>query len=121
MRFSVGFKIFGIAIFLALVMLVASITADLRVRDAVKRVGSLATVLIPLSDRITEVQASALDEEKLIRTLAEDVLRNVRRHAHLVEAAAPPRPDRRSCPGTRRTGGYAVLEAGRVPVEGAVE
>jgi class 3 adenylate cyclase len=65
MRLSVGFKIFGIAIFLALalVMVVASITADLRIRDAAKRVGALATVLIPLSDRIAEVQASALREE----------------------------------------------------------
>jgi class 3 adenylate cyclase len=70
MRLSVGFKIFGIAIFLALVMVVASISADLRIRDAAKRVGALATVLIPLSDRIAEVQASALREEvRILRVI----------------------------------------------------
>lgn len=63
MRFSIGLKIFGIAVLLAVVMMVAAVLSEIRVREAAVRVTALAEHLIPLAGKAGELRAIALREE----------------------------------------------------------
>jgi class 3 adenylate cyclase len=69
MRFSIGSKIFGIAVFLALVMVVAALLSETRVREAEIRIDVLAERLLPLADKVGKLRAMALREEMRFRRL----------------------------------------------------
>lgn len=63
MRFSIGLKIFGIAVLLAVVMMVAAVLSEIRVREAAVRVTALAEHLIPLAAKADELKTIVLREE----------------------------------------------------------
>lgn len=63
MRFSIGVKIFGIAVFLTGVMIVASILSESRVRDAQLRIDVLADHLLDLADQAGDLRILALEEK----------------------------------------------------------
>lgn len=69
MRFSIGFKIFGIAVFLAVVMFIAAFLSEMRVRQAEIRIDVLADHLIPMSEKSSELRTLALQETIRFRNL----------------------------------------------------
>ena len=63
MRLPIAFKIFGIAGFLAVLMIAAAVMSELRVREANRRVHALAGYLLPISDLAADFRAVTLEEE----------------------------------------------------------
>lgn len=69
MRISIGFKIFGITVFLAAVMVVAAFLSESRIRSAQLRVEALAVDVLPLADLVSELRTIALRQEMGLRAL----------------------------------------------------
>tara|TARA_R110002110_G_scaffold216406_6_gene430419 strand:+ start:334 stop:2061 length:1728 start_codon:yes stop_codon:yes gene_type:complete len=68
-RFSIGFKIFGIAVILAGVMIAAAIISELRVKQAQVRIEVLAEHLLTLMEKSNDLRTIALQETLEFRDL----------------------------------------------------
>jgi len=88
-RFTIGFKIFGVAVFLATVMIVAALLSESRVKQAQVRIDVLAEHLLDLSENASDLRSLALREalefRGLITSEADEDLSAARRVQQLYE------------------------------------
>ena len=68
-RFTIGFKIFGVAVFLAAVMIVAALLSETRVKQAQVRIDVMAEHLLDLAENASDLRSIALREALAFRGL----------------------------------------------------